>query len=182
VLVRRLLLLAALAPTLAGCGALGGAGGEAAPATLRDEGAGTRPASTGFALPGDEALSPAPPDPAADEHLRGVGSLPDGAFAGKLELTVSGLVGFAEPVAGSCSDMATAPAFRVGLSDGSSLELGFGEGGGTLLLSASGIEVRQTLSEVAMRAEAGTVTVDAQLLTDGTSERSGRLHLSGTCS
>ncbi|TFV62895.1 UNVERIFIED_ORG: hypothetical protein E4P37_16130 [Bacillus sp. AZ43] len=136
---------------------------------------------TGFPLPGGEALTPPPPDAAADEHREGLAALPDGMLAADLELSVSGLTAFAEPVTGSCASMASQPTVIATLSDGSTLRVGFAEEGGTLLLAAAGIESAHTLAGVDLDATSGGFRLAADLLTEGTSERSGRLVLDGTC-
>ena len=69
-------------------------------------------------------------------------------------MTVSGLTGFSEQVAGTCSGMATSPTIEFPLSDGSAFRMSFGADGGSLLLAAPGIEVRQTLDAVEVTAGA----------------------------
>jgi hypothetical protein len=137
---------------------------------------------TGEPIPGDEALTPAPPDPAAEEHQGDLAALPDGRFAGTLDLTVSGLTGFSQRVAGSCSSMGSTPTLEFPLSDGSTVRVSFQADGGSLLLAAPGIEVRQTLDAVELTAGSDSLRVAAELLTEGTTENSGRLLVEGTCS
>ena len=137
---------------------------------------------TGEPIPGDEALTPPPPDPAAEEHRGDLAVLPDGRFAGTLDLTVSGLTGFSERVAGTCSSMGTTPTLEFPLSDGSTFRVSFQADGGELLLAAPGIEVRQTLDAVELTAGPESLRVSAELLTDGTTENSGRLLVDGACS
>jgi hypothetical protein len=139
-------------------------------------------AVTGQPLPGDEALTPPPPDPEGGDHVDQLATVSDGTLAADLELTVSGLTGFAEPVTGTCAAMATGPTLDMRLSDGSTLSLAFDGDGGSLVLAAPGIEVRQTLDAVDLSVSGTSVSLGADLLTEGTSERSGRLSLDGTCS
>jgi hypothetical protein len=136
---------------------------------------------TGRPIPGVEALTPPPPDPAAGKHLDGLAKVPDGRLAGTFDMTVSGLTGFSESVAGTCSNMATSPTLEFPLSDGSTFRMSFGADGGSLLLAAPGIEVRQTLAAVELTGEGGALRVAADLLTEGTSENSGHLVVEGTC-
>jgi hypothetical protein len=132
-------------------------------------------------LPGDEALTPPPPDPGAGDLLTRLDGLPVGALVGSLDLQVSGTAAFAEAVRGSCSGSSQARSFVMDLSDGSSLEISFGPDGGRSRLTAPGIEVDQTLTAVDLQVDGGLV-VSADLLTGGTSEPSGHLALTGTCS
>jgi hypothetical protein len=103
-------------------------------------------------------------------------------LAGKFDMTVSGLTGFSESVAGTCSNMASSPTLEFPLSDGSAFRMSFGADGGSLVLAAPGIEVRQTLAAVELAGDGGSLRVAADLLTEGTSENSGRLLVEGTCS
>lgn len=137
--------------------------------------------ATGRPLPGTEALTPPPPDSAADDHVTGLGSLPDGRLTADLALTVSGLTAFAEQVTGSCATMSSEPTLAAVLSDGSTLRVTFGGSGGRLLLTAPGIEVRQTLASPEVTAGAESFRVASDLFTQGTSEHSGRIVLEGTC-
>ncbi len=146
-------------------------------ATSTPEAAGT----TGEPLPGHEALTPPPPDPQADDRADRLAALPDGPLAGDLDLTVSGLTGFAEQVTGTCAGSAGTTTLRTALSDGSTLTLTFDDDGGALLLAAPGIEVRQTFDAVDLTVSGRSVSLDADLLTEGTSERSGHLTLDATC-
>jgi hypothetical protein len=97
-------------------------------------------------------------------------------------MTVSGLTGFSEPVTGTCSGMATTPTLDFRLSDGSTFHVSFRADGGSLLLAAPGIEVRQTLAAVDLTATSTSLRVAADLLTEGTTENSGRLLIDGACS
>jgi hypothetical protein len=131
-------------------------------------------------LPGDEALTPPPPDPAADDHRSLLGALPAGALAGTVELTVSGLVGFAEPVTGRCLTAETNPVLEVDLSDGSVLRVEAGSDGLASVLRAPGVEARHTLADVRLAAGPPAV-MSGHLLTDGTTEPAGSLHLEFRC-
>jgi hypothetical protein len=139
------------------------------------------PGQTGDPMPGDEALTPPPPDPESGDHLGLLATAPDGPLEGDLDLAVSGLTAFAEPVTGTCAAMATSPVLEMTLSEGSTLTVRFDGDGGSLLLAAPGIEVRQTLDAVSLTTEGGSVSLGADLLTEGTTERSGRLALEATC-
>jgi hypothetical protein len=136
------------------------------------------PAAPG--LPGDEALSPPPPDPAAPSLLDQLGGLPVGALSGTVDLAVSGLTAFAEPAQGRCSTTADGRGFEMVLSDGSQLEVSFGPDGGRSRLTAPGVEIEQTLQDVALEVGAD-FRLSAGLLTGGTTESSGSLSLTGTC-
>jgi hypothetical protein len=131
-------------------------------------------------LPGDEALSPPPPDPAADDHRALLSALPAGALTGTVELTVSGLVGFAEPVTGRCLSDQADPVLEVDLSDGSVLRVAAGSDGLQSALRAPGVEARHTVADVRLAAGPPAV-VAGGLLTDGTTEPAGSLHLEFTC-
>jgi hypothetical protein len=136
------------------------------------------PTETG--LPGDEALSPPPPDPAGPDLVAQLSRLPVGGLSGTVDLAVSGLTAFAEPVQGRCTQTADGRGFEIGLSDGSVLEVGFGPDGGVSRLTAPGIAMEQTLSDVDLQVDGG-FRFSAGLLTGGTTEPSGHLTLSGVC-
>ncbi|WP_299952271.1 hypothetical protein [uncultured Modestobacter sp.] len=141
--------------------------------------AGASGSSVAAALPGDEALTPPPPDPAAQDLRAQFADLVAGQLAAALDLQLSGLAAFAEQVVGDCSpDEATLTAT---LSDGSEVELRFTEDQGELVVRAPGIVVEQTLTDVDLAVEGRTFRLDAGLLTAGTSEESGHLGLEGTC-
>lgn len=132
-------------------------------------------------LPGEEALTPPPPDPRAPGQMADLGDLPDGPLAGHLQLSLSGLVAFDEAVTGSCATMATGPALSVRLADGSVLRLAFDRERASSVLTAPGIEARHALDDVRTSVSGSEVEVEADLLTDGTTERSGTLVLTGRC-
>jgi hypothetical protein len=177
----RAALAAVAVPVLlaATCGCSGD--GDAAATAAAPPSAGLPAGGTGIpGLPGDEALSPPPPDPAADDHRALLGGLPSGALAGTVELTVSGLVGFAEPVTGRCLTGETDPVLEVDLSDGSVLRMEAGSDGVHGALRAPGVEARHTLADVRLAAGPPAV-MSGRLLTDGTTEPAGSLHLEFTC-
>lgn len=132
-------------------------------------------------LPGDEALVPPPPDPRAADLLQQLEMLAVGTLAGTVDLQVSGITAFSETVSGECTQSAGGRGFTADLSDGSVLQVDFGASGGTSVLRAPGIEVDQTLTDVHLRVDDGVALV-ADLLTGGTSEPSGHLEITGTCS
>jgi hypothetical protein len=132
-------------------------------------------------LPGDEALTPPPPDPHASPVLEQLERLPIAPLAGTVIMNVSGLVGFDEPVTGRCTADGGTRGFAMSLSDGSELTVEFGSDGGVSRLTAPGIEVTQTLADIDVRVSDGGVQVSAGLVTAGTSEPSGRLSLEGRC-
>jgi hypothetical protein len=162
-------LLAALLAVGFACGAC--AGGEA---SGPDSSAATD-------LPGDEALTAPPPDPAAGDFQQQMAGLATGPLRGKLDLQLSGLATFEESVVGSCAPDGDTPRFTATLADGSALELRFTDDGGELSVLAPGIEVQETLSDVELNVAPPAMEVHAQLLTAGTSEVSGRLTLQGRC-
>ncbi|MCZ2822326.1 hypothetical protein O2V63_18455 [Modestobacter sp. VKM Ac-2977] len=131
-------------------------------------------------LPGDEALSPPPPDPAAPTLLTQLNGLTVGTFRGTVDLAVSGLTAFAEPVQGRCTQTPDGRGFELVLSDGSQLTVSFGPDGGASRLAAPGIDVEQTLHDVDLEVS-GDLELTAGLYTGGTTEPSGSLTLSGTC-
>ncbi|PZA23206.1 hypothetical protein DMO24_01210 [Modestobacter versicolor] len=131
-------------------------------------------------LPGDEALSPPPPDRAAPGLLAQLDGLPVGALSGTVDLEVSGLTAFAEPAQGRCTQTADGRGFELVLSDGSQLAVTFGPEGGASRLTAPGIEIEQTLRDVDLQVGGG-FRFTADLLTGGTTEPSGTLSLTGVC-
>jgi microcompartment protein CcmK/EutM len=132
-------------------------------------------------LPGDEALTPPPPDPEASDQLAALAALPDGALAGHVQLAVSGLAAFDEPVDGTCTGMAVAPMLEARLSDGSLLRVSFDADRATSVLTAPGIEARHALDNVRTTVDGTAVSIEGDLLTDGTTERSGSLLVTGEC-
>jgi hypothetical protein len=166
---------------LTGCSADddGAAADGSASATVSSSGPAT--ASTTYpGIPGDEALSPPPPDPGAADFAEQLGALPAGPLASTVDLSVSGLVAFAEEASGRCLPTGSDPAVEVDLSDGSVLRLTAGADGLSSVLSAPGVEARHTLTDVQLT-PGPPVVVAGQLLTGGTSEPSGSLRMEFTC-
>jgi hypothetical protein len=189
-----LLLACALVPTFAACSSSSDPGGSDAPVTATVEssgevsaptsGAQAASATTGppaTALPGDDALEPLGPDALAADHLAVLADLPSGELEGRLEMTLSGLVAFAESVHGTCSHDEATATFSATLADGSALVVQFAQHGGRAVLTAPGIDVRSVFDGPDVRASEGAFTVASTLVTDGTSESSGTLRLAGTC-
>lgn len=143
--------------------------------------AGSASGSAGPGLPGDEALTPPPPDPAGPDLVARLGQLPAGTLTGTVDLAVSGLTAFAEPVQGRCTETPQGRGFELTLSDGSVFQLGFGPDGGNSRLTAPGVVVEQTLSDVDLQVDGG-FRFSAGLLTGGTTEPSGHVSLTGSCS
>ena len=131
-------------------------------------------------LPGDEALTPPPPDPAAAGHLQQLSGVPTGQLGGHLQVTVAGLASFDEDVSGTCTRGATGPLFEATLADGSVWRLTFGPDGATSSLVAPGVQVDQLLRGVELAVD-DVVHVSAALLTEGTSETSGILDAELAC-
>jgi hypothetical protein len=155
-----------------------GEGGGASPAAAASS---VPSAAADGTLPGNEALTPPPADPAAPSQVATLAAVPDGPFSGHLRLTLSGLAAFDEPVAGSCSGMAVRPVVAVRLADGSQLDVTFDGERATSVLRAPGIEEHHVLDGVRTTVTGTSVAVEADLLTAGTSERAGDLALSGRC-
>jgi hypothetical protein len=109
-----------------------------------------------------------------------LGGLPEGALAGDIQLTVSGLVGFAEPATGRCLTGGTAPALEVDLLDGSVLRIDATRTGITTSLRAPGVEAGHTLTDVELT-PGPRIVLAGDLLTEGTTEPSGSLRLEFTC-
>ncbi|MGY1807340.1 hypothetical protein ACI8AF_08210 [Blastococcus sp. SYSU D00669] len=137
-------------------------------------------ASMSHGLPGDEALSPPPPDPAAEDYRQVFAALPEGRLSGRLRLSVSGLVAYDEQVTGSCRPAADPPAVEAVLADGSVFRLTAGDEGLGTVLVAPGIEVPHTVTDAAVTGS-GPVVVAGGLFTGGTSEPSGSLQMEFTC-
>jgi hypothetical protein len=167
--------VAVVAPALLALGCTGEQAGSTA-----EPSSSPSPVTGSPGLPGDEALTPPPPDPAAPDHVTLLAGLPVGTLSGSVELNVSGLVSFAEPVTGACTETDDGRGFESELSDGSQLRIAFGADGGSLDLTAPGVEVQQTLTAVDLRVDGG-LTLAAGLLTGGTSEPSGSLQLQVVC-
>jgi hypothetical protein len=143
--------------------------------------AGLPAAGTGLpGLPGDEAVTPPPPDPDSGNYRALLARMPAGTLTGDVELTVSGLVGFAEPAAGRCLTTGSRPALEIDLSDGSVLRIEATGAGLTSSLQAPGVEARHTLTDVELTGGSPAVLA-GDLLTDGTSEPAGALRLEFTC-
>lgn len=141
------------------------------------------PATASSALPGPEALVPAAPDPAAATHLGVLAGLTGTSLRGHLHLTVSGLVGFDEDVTGTCTTSPARSTFLVRLADGSTDTTTFdATGGSTLLRAPDGTTSTNTLQEVRMTVQHGVLTLAAGMVTTGTTEASGRIALTATCS
>lgn len=141
----------------------------------------TAPAASTGTLPGDEVLTPPPPDPGAHSQVAGFSAVPDGAFTGQLHLSLSGLANFDEKVTGSCTDMAIRPALAVQLTDGSRLRIAFDDERATTLLQAPGMDEKLLLDAVHTTVHGPAIGVTANLLAAGTSEKVGVLSLTGRC-
>ena len=134
-----------------------------------------------MSLPGEEALQPAPPDPDGPQFADQVAGLPDGVLDGDVQLLFAGLAGFDEPVTGTCDTVSTPPTLAFALADGSSVTLRFERSGGELSVAAPGVAVEEVLRDVQMEVSGSEVTLDAELLTAGSSENSGDLTLQASC-
>lgn len=134
------------------------------------------------ALPGTEALAPAPADPAAAEHLRLLAGLTGTSLRGHLNLTVSGLVGFNENVTGTCTTSPAGSTFVARLADGSTDTTTFdGTGGSSVLRAPDGTTSANTLTKVVMAVQSGKLTLSGAMVTAGTTEPSGKLALTASC-
>lgn len=176
---------------LAGCTAEGGSAtnpstaGTENPSTSATSSLGAPPSSTVVrsALPGTEALTPAPADPAAAAHLRLLAGLTGTSLRGHLKLTVSGLVGFNENVTGTCTTSSTGSTFVVRLADGSTNTTTFDStGGSTVLIAPDGTTSANTLPEVVLAVQSGTLTLSGAMVAAGTTVPSGKLALTASCS
>jgi hypothetical protein len=157
--------------------------GSTVPSTAATSSHGPATATASSALPGPEALVPAAPDPAAATHLGVLAGLTGTSLRGHLHLTVSGLVGFDEDVTGTCTTSPARSTFLVRLADGSTDTTAFdATGGSTLLRAPDGTTSTNTLQEVRMTVQHGVLTLAAGMVTTGTTEASGRIALTATCS
>ena len=168
------------APVSCSASAVGSAGASGAASATVPSTVAEVPGDPVPGLPGDEALTPPPPDSAAADHLARLADVPTGALTGHLTMTVSGLAAFDEDVTGTCSRTDGLPVFRATLSDGSTWEVAFGEDGATSSLEAPGVRVDQQLRETDVSVSE-QVVVGASLLTTGTSEPSGSVEVEFTC-
>lgn len=156
----------------------GAAASTTAPAAVA---APSSPAAT--AVPGAAALTPAPADPGAAKDLRTVSALPGGTLSGHLALTVSGLVGFDDDVWGTCTSTADSTVLTASLPDGSVDTTSFtSTGSTTTLVAPDGTTSANTLQEITITVTGDTLALTAAMVRTGTSEPSGQVDLTATCS
>ena len=174
------LALAGLA--LGGLTACGDSSEEKRPAAASGTTAAPLPGSV---LPGDEALTPPPVDPAVVEApAAALNALGEGTARATVDLVLTGLVGFSEPATGTCahgSDGSTV--IDLPLSDGSRIDItASGEVAPEVRLTPpSGDSFVTDIGRVTHRLEGNSLALDATLLQSGTSNTAGTLSLDLTC-